>query len=108
MKLDGGILGRLDDMIIVRGVNLYPSAVDQLVRGLQGIAEYRVEIRTVKGLTELELKIEPAAKDVDTRALRNSLEEAFRRGYNLRVPVTVMAPGELPRFELKAKRWIRL
>ena len=39
---------------------------------------------------------------------RDSLEGAFRRNYNLRVPVTVAAPGELPRFELKAKRWIRL
>ena len=58
MPLEGGILGRVDDMVIVRGVNVYPSAVDELVRRVEGVDEYRVLIREQSSMPELILEIE--------------------------------------------------
>lgn len=106
--LDGGILARADDMVVVRGVNLYPSAVEAVVRGLEEIAEYRVELSDVGAMTEVRIEIEPAPGCGDSAALAARLEEALRTAFQLRVPVRVAAPGSLPRFELKAKRWVEL
>jgi phenylacetate-CoA ligase len=99
----GGILGRADDMVVIRGVNLYPTAIDQVVRGCEGIAEYRVEIRTERGMSELELQVEPTA-DATPATVSQTLEQAFRNAYSLRIPVVTVPTGTLPRFELKAKR----
>jgi phenylacetate-CoA ligase len=106
LAFEGGIIGRADDMVFIRGVNLYPSAVDQVVRSCGGVAEYRVEVDTSPALAELEVLIEPEA-GVDGQEACRRLERAFRDAWNLRVPVTEAPPGELPRFELKARRWIR-
>jgi phenylacetate-CoA ligase len=100
--LDGGILGRTDDMLVVRGVNIFPSAVDAIVRSFPEVAEYRVHISRRSEMTELSIEIE---SDDDTAAARvaSKLTEAF----TLRIPVTRVASGTLPRFELKARRWLR-
>jgi phenylacetate-CoA ligase len=100
--LAGGIIGRADDMAVVRGVNLYPSAVDAVVRLVPGIVEYRVEISQRGALTEVEVKIESAD---DTAAQK--LERALAAAFSLRIPVTRVAPHTLPHFELKARRWVR-
>ena len=107
LSFAGGILGRADDMIQVRGVNLYPTAIDQIVRGCEEITEYRVEIRTERGMTELDVQIE-CAPGTDPDGLRTRLETAFRDTYNLRIPVSAVPTDSLPRFELKAKRWVRV
>ena len=99
-KLEGGILGRADDMMVIRGVNIYPSAVDALVRSIPEIAEYRVTVTRRGEMHELTVAIETAD---DTAAGR--LERAFTAAFSLRIPVT-RAPS-LPRFELKARRWQR-
>ena len=99
--LVGGILGRVDDMVIVRGVNVYPSALDQLVREFPDIVEYRVTYDTSDVMAELSLEVEaPAAT---AAALSHRLHDALA----LRVPVTEVEIGSLPRFELKARRWRR-
>lgn len=59
LALAGGILGRVDDMVVVRGVNVYPSAVDAIMRSLPGVAEYRVILREVRGMSEMHLEVEP-------------------------------------------------
>src|SRR5207249_1002034 len=61
LLLEGGILGRTDDMIVVRGVNVYPSAVEEIMRASGGVAEYRAQISRNRALPELSLQIEPAA-----------------------------------------------
>ena len=105
MALQGGILGRNDEMVLVRGVNIYPSAVDQVVRSLEGIAEYRVEVNASGAMTELKLLIEPQpAQDGDALCAR--LQEAMRGTFHLRVPVSAVPTGHLPRFEMKARRWV--
>jgi phenylacetate-CoA ligase len=105
LALEGGILGRTDDMLVVRGVNVYPSAVEEIVRRCGGIAEYRVEVSVVRGLAEIRLEIEPAAGR-DGLSLAKRLEEELQKALTLRVPVTV-AKDALPRFEAKAKRWVK-
>ncbi len=106
-RLEGGIIGRIDDMIFVRGVNLYPSAVDQLLRRIGGIAEYRVEIFEERGMTELKVLLEPEPQ-VDPKHLVEEVKGSFHDIYNLRVPIEIVEENALPRFELKAKRWVRV
>lgn len=105
MPLDGGILGRADDMVVVRGVNVYPSAIDQIIRSDDAVAEYRVEVASQRGMTELAITVEPVATCNDGTELCQRLEQALRRSLQLRIPVQLGA--DLPRFEMKAKRWIR-
>ena len=105
--LEGGILSRVDDMIVVRGVNIYPSAVEEIIRSIGGIAEYRAHVDTSRSLVELRIEIEPETTARDTSALKEKLEKEFRRVFSMRVPVECVSPGTLPRFELKSHRWLR-
>ena len=99
LDLEAGILGRSDDMVVVRGVNVYPSSVDAIVRGFEEVAEYQV-IHEKKGeMSEISLQVE--APENVAQALEVSLKEAF----SLRIPVGRSEPNSLPRFEMKAKRW---
>lgn len=107
LALEGGILARTDDMVVVRGVNLYPSAVDRVIRGFRGVAEYRVELLTDRSMAEVSIEVEPSVDVVDPAGLAARVSEALRTAFQLRVPVEPVARGTLPRFELKAKRWVR-
>jgi phenylacetate-CoA ligase len=111
LALDGGILARTDDMVVVRGVNLYPSAIEEILRSCEGVAEYRVEIRTDRALSEMSIQVEPSdgafLNDGDD-ALVHRLELALRNALGLRVPVVVVERGSLPRFDMKAQRWVRV
>jgi phenylacetate-CoA ligase len=105
MALEGGILARTDDMVVVRGVNLYPSAVEEIVRSCPGVAEYRVEIRADHAMSELSIQVELAGEDAE---LTHRLESALRNAFALRIPVSIAPRGSLPRFEMKAQRWVRV
>jgi phenylacetate-CoA ligase len=107
--LVGGILARADDMITVRGVNVYPSAVDQIVRACDHVAEYQVQLGGGDGapVTELTLQVEPTPDCPDPAALASQLAESCRNALSLRIPVTLAPAGTLPRFEMKAQRWHR-
>ncbi|MDB6065462.1 MAG: phenylacetate--CoA ligase family protein [Pedosphaera sp.] len=107
LALIGGILGRTDDMIVVRGVNIYPSAVDEIVRATDDVFEYQVQVSTIHALTELSLHIEPKPGCGDVAGLVGKLERSFQTQFALRIPVTSVPIGTLPRFEMKAKRWVR-
>lgn len=103
IALEGGILGRCDDMIIVRGVNIFPGAVEEVVRRFSEVIEYRVEVDSRGALPELRLQIETASKEVSVR-----LEEALRAAFALRIPVEIVSENTLPRFEMKARRWVKI
>jgi phenylacetate-CoA ligase len=107
MALEGGILGRTDDMVVVRGVNIYPSAVDEIVRKEDGVVEYRVELSVDRAMPEISLQIEPAPQCRDVAGLVRNLERQFESALALRVPITTVPFGTLPRFEMKSRRWIR-
>jgi phenylacetate-CoA ligase len=103
VRLDGGILGRTDDMIHVRGNNVYPSALEAVIRRFDEVAEYRVRVRDASHLAALRIEVEPrtaeAGDDVAER-----VSEAIRQELHFRAEVSAVAPGTLPRFELKARR----
>lgn len=107
LALEGGILGRSDDMVVVRGVNVYPSAVEDIVRAFRDVAEYRVQLDCRQAMTEMALEVE-VADSAGSSSLQRQLEQSFQNALNLRVPVQVLPPGSLPRFEMKAQRWVRL
>jgi len=107
LALEGGILGRIDNMVIVRGVNVYPATVEEIVRGCEGIAEYQVQVSSRNGLAELELRVEANSTAHDPSGLAKKLQQSFQVALSLRVPVTVLPPGSLPRFEMKAERWVK-
>ncbi len=98
--LEGGIIGRADDMLVVRGVNIYPSAVDAVIRALPEILEYRVTVAKRSEMAELTIEVE-TPDDAAPAKLERALADAF----TLRIPVVRVE--KLPRFELKAKRWVR-
>ena len=108
LALEGGILGRTDDMVVVRGVNVYPSAVEDILRASDGIADYRVEIRINHALPELTIQVEPSPEHDDPAGLTRRLEVALSNAFGLRIPVASVPSGNLPRFEMKAQRWVRL
>jgi phenylacetate-CoA ligase len=108
LALVGGILGRVDDMVIVRGVNVYPSALDELVRRFPEVVEYQVLVTQPGGLAELNLELEPRPDCPEPAGLAARVQQALQTALSLRVPVTFVPPGTLPRYELKARRWVRL
>jgi phenylacetate-CoA ligase len=120
LVLEGGILGRVDDMVIVRGVNLYPGAVEDVVRSVLGSGEYRVTLSGGAGLVQMELEVEAPSPHpgacgepplpqgrVTASSVVVQLEAAFERSFSLRIPVREVPNGSLPRFEFKARRWVR-
>ena len=105
LALEGGILGRCDDMTVIRGVNVYPAAVEQIIRNVPGVAEYRVHVRSEGALAELEIEIEPERNCADAAATLQAILRAFQDNMSLRVSARTV--DKLPRFEMKAQRWVR-
>ncbi len=101
-RLEGGILGRLDDMLIVRGVNVFPSAIEAIVRRFPVIEEFQVEVFRDGVLDEVCVLVEA----VDA-ALCRTVQEAFRVDLGIRLDVRAVPPRTLPRHELKARRVVR-
>lgn len=106
MALAGGILGRADDMVVVRGVNVYPGAIEEVLRGAGGVAEYRVRVSQLEGMHQLSIEVEADPTTADA-ALAHRIEARLRDALSLRIPVTLVDVGLLPRFEMKARRWMK-
>jgi phenylacetate-CoA ligase len=107
VRLEGGIVGRVDDMFVVRGNNVFPSALENLLRQFTEIAEYAVELQQHGALTQLLIKIETSgweSPDVLLEHLGRSLMHAL----NFRPEIKIVPPGSLPRFEMKAKRFSKV
>ncbi len=103
--LDGGILGRVDDMLIVRGNNVFPSSIEAVIRELSGVAEFQIEVRTIREMKELNVVVEPVAdRQNDLSELIEQVRLALRQRLGFAVDVRGVAVGTLPRFELKSRR----
>jgi len=100
IKLVGGIRGRVDDMFTVRGVNLYPSQVEDIVRRHPHITEFVIERRRLRQMDEVALVLEVDAGDVSTERLEADLRQAL----GVRLECRVVPVGTLPRSEGKSKR----
>ncbi|MFM7322883.1 MAG: phenylacetate--CoA ligase family protein, partial [Armatimonadota bacterium] len=107
IALPGGILGRTDDMVVVRGVNLWPAAVEAVVRRFPEVVEHVAVLGHRDAMAEVRVTIEPEEGGVDPDSLRERVEASLRTALGLRIPVEVAPPGTLPRYEFKARRWIR-
>jgi phenylacetate-CoA ligase len=101
-RLDGGILGRLDDMLIVRGVNVFPSAIEAVVRRFPAVDEFQIEVFREGELDEVRVLVE-----VEEQAAATPVREALRQGLGIRVDVAPVPRRTLPRWELKARRVVR-
>lgn len=102
-RLEGGIIGRTDDMLVIRGNNVYPSAIEAILREFPEIAEYRVIVSGRDTMADLRIEIEPA-KGASADDLVDAVTQAFRDRFNFRPHVYPVHPGTLPRFEMKARR----
>jgi phenylacetate-CoA ligase len=106
--LEGGVLGRADDMTVVRGVNVFPSAIENVMREFPEIDEFRVEVSAQNAMSELKLILESHANDIAAHELAERVRQRVRECIGLRPQVETVAPGSLPRFELKAKRFFKV
>lgn len=106
-RLEGGILGRIDDMVTVRGNNVFPTAIEAILRRFTDVVEYRVTVDEGAAHQGLRIEVEPAGACEDPVALSQHLAEAIRDRLNFRPVVTIVPAGSLPRFEMKSKRWTR-
>ena len=98
--LPGGIVGRTDDMVVIRGMNVYPSAIEESVRQFSSTGEFRITFYTERsGMDEVKLEVE-LTDGTDARRL----QETMRQQLGLRVRVVPIAPGILPRQTGKSRR----
>ncbi len=105
-RLEGGILGRVDDMFTVRGNNVFPAAVEAVLRSVPEVAEFRVSVREESGLAHVDVEVEPEAAAA-VNGLADRVGRAMQAALSFRAEVRVVAPGTLPRFEMKAHRFVR-
>ena len=106
MRLEGGILGRVDDMINVRGVNVYPASIEAVVRRFADVAEFRSVVSRQGAMRALRLQVELAPGVADPAARAAAIASRLREVLGLTVPVDAVEAGSLPRFEMKASRFI--
>ena len=102
-RLDGGVIGRLDDALIVRGVNVYPSTIENIVREFPEVVEFAVDVYRRGALDEMEIRLE--SNTSECFALEDEVGKAIRKALGLRVTAKLVDHGSLPRFELKARRF---
>lgn len=97
--LDGGVIGRADDMRIVRGVNIFPSALEQILREAADVDEFRIRLVPAGELDRLQIEIE--GQGIDPQEIAS----LFAARLGLQVEVLPVASGSLPRFEGKGQRF---
>ncbi|HKV44235.1 MAG TPA: phenylacetate--CoA ligase family protein [bacterium] len=110
-RLAGGILGRVDDMLVVRGMNVFPSVIEDVVRRFDAVDEFRVEVRRRAEMTELRVVIEvdePRWGAARVGQTLDALREQLQLACGIRIETAAVGAGALPRFQLKAKRVVHV
>ena len=111
LRLDGGILGRSDDMFQFAGINIFPSALENFIREIAEFSdEYQIHVPKQGSGNPLLIKVEPDGKDVSPEALhvaKQRLIDRVKLNMTITPMVEIVDMGELPRFEAKAKRVYR-
>lgn len=110
LRLNGGILGRLDDMLTIRGNNVFPSAIEAILREFPEVLEFSLNMATRETMPQLVIEIEttfgvPDIEEADGMwDLMDRVENAIHERLHFRPEVIPVEPHSLPRFELKARR----
>ena len=103
-RFEGGVLGRADDMVVVRGINVFPGAVENLVRQCEAVEEFRITVSTNREMGNLAIELE-LSKNANPESARKTVDQAIQNELSLRPEITLVPSGSLPRFEMKAKRF---
>jgi phenylacetate-CoA ligase len=106
LGFEGGILGRIDDMVVIRGVNLYPAAIEAVVCNFDEIKNYQVVISSDRLMNELTLNVELCSECCGDEVVK-LLSDSLRNAFALRVPVRIVPAGSLPYFEFKSRKWVQ-
>jgi phenylacetate-CoA ligase len=109
--MEGGVRGRVDDMIILGGVNLYPSAIENFVRGVKQFStEFQIVVPKIGTGKRLKIRVEPVSQAIGENALKKAsaeMAESIKWKIGVTPEIEIATIGSLPRFEHKAKRVIR-
>lgn len=111
LRLTGGILGRTDQMITVRGNNVYPAALEELLREFSDVVEFRIQVLVRKAMTHLKIDVEPSSTRWQSESapdLADQIAQRIKDRLNFQVDVELVPPETLPRFEMKGKRFQRI
>jgi phenylacetate-CoA ligase len=101
IRLQGGILGRADDMLTVRGMNVFPSSVERILLD-NGVVNYRVDVFEERGMPELHIQVEGSEDELTCR-----LDQHLQAGLGLRVKLSYVRAGYIPYSDGKGKKWVR-
>jgi phenylacetate-CoA ligase len=104
--LDGGILARADDMVAVRGVNVYPTAIEAAIRRVPEVGEFRATVTRQAAMRALNVEIEIGGPSADPHPTELAVARELREALGLTVPVRTVSTGTLPRSEMKSKRFV--
>lgn len=102
-RLEGGVIGRVDDVLIVRGINVFPSAIENILRSIPEIGEFAVDVYRTHELDDMVIRVEVTTGD--TAEVVAAADNAIRNALSLRAKVESVEFGTLPRFDLKARRF---
>ena len=103
-RFEGGVLGRVDDMVVVRGINVFPSAIENLIRRSDEVEEFRITVSTVKQMGHLSIELD-LKKYADPENAKKDVYQQIRNELSLSSEIKVVPHGSLPRFEMKARRF---
>ena len=103
-RFEGGVLGRVDDMVVVRGINVFPSAIENLIRRSDEVEEFRITVSTVKQMGHLSIELD-LKKYADPENVKKDVYQQIRNELSLSSEIKVVPHGSLPRFEMKARRF---
>jgi len=105
--LEGGVLGRTDDMFIVRGNNVFPTSVEAVLREFDDVIEYRMTLRQQRSMPHLLIEVEPRPDCDGLAVLCERIHRRIKDRLNFQPEIKPVGVGVLPRFELKGRRFVR-
>lgn len=110
-RMPRGLLGRADDMLVIRGVNVFPSSVEHALRAIDGLGtEFRVRVSREGTMDEINVEAELApgfsGSEQDREQVRHRAAAELQYRCHLRIPVSLVAPGSFERAVLKSRRVI--
>jgi len=101
VHLESGVLGRIDDMVVIRGVNIFPTSIEGILRSFPDVGEYRILATRTGAMDELKIEVENQSSEQ-----LEKIEQSLQSRLGLRVPVNSVAIDSLPRSEAKSRRFV--